>query len=176
VERSAITVRFCPVCASRLELRSLGDYADAHHPVCVECGFTLWQNPKPVVDALVLRDRGDQVDLLLGRRTSEPARGQWDTPGGFVDIGDRLEEVVRRECQREFGVDVEVGEMIGAFDDDFQGTQVVTIVYMCRYVSGQPQPLGPPVSDVRWFPLDELPPIAVPVIEQAIERLRNLRT
>ena len=169
----AESLRYCPVCASDLEVRGLGDYGDALHPTCDSCGFTLWQSPKPTVDALVLRVTDSEPSLLLGRRTGEPAREGWDTPGGFVDAGDRIEEVVRRECRREFGVEVEVEQLVGAFDDEYLGSPTVALVYACRYVSGEPRALGPPVDEVRWFPLEALPPISFPVIARAIEVYRD---
>lgn len=169
----AESLRYCPVCASELELQLRGDYEDATHPTCGACGFTLWQNPKPTVDALVLRDSDGEMSLLLGRRTTEPAREGWDTPGGFVNPGDRIEEVVLRECRREFGVEVEMEVLVGAFDDEYSGDQTVALVYACRYVSGEPRALGPPVDEVRWFPIDALPPIGFPVIARAIEVYRD---
>lgn len=148
---------YCPTCAGKLALQPMGDYDDALHPVCEDCGFVLWQSPKPTVDALVLRYEDDRETILLGRRAHEPSRGQWDTPGGFMNAGEQVEDVVRRECRREFGVEVEIEGIVGAFDDHYLDAPTVALVYACRYRSGHPRPLGPPVDEVRWSPATRSP-------------------
>lgn len=100
----------------------------------------------------------------------------WDTPGGFLNIGDRPEDALIRECRREAGVDVEVLEIVGAYEDEFGGTPTLTLMYHCRFVSGNPAPAGP-VDRVEWFPIDALPPLASQIIERAATVLRTrLRT
>jgi len=101
-------LRFCPRCSGALEWRSPHSPGIVH-PVCGSCGFTLWQNPKPCVDALIIRGAGRMTEVLLGRRAAEPETGYWDTPGNFLSVGNPLEEALVRECQREMRVEVEVG-------------------------------------------------------------------
>ena len=60
---------------------------------------------------------------------------------------------MKGECRREDGVEVGVEDLIGAFDGLQLGGQIVTLVYRCRCVSGEPRPAGP-VDRVAWFPLD----------------------
>ncbi len=166
-------LRYCPRCAGRLEWRAF-QYSDVHHPVCTNCGFILWQNPKPCVDALIIRGNGARVEVLLGRRLAEPYSGLWDIPGGFLNVGDHLEETLVRECKREMDIEVAVQELIGAFDDMFFDTQIVTLIFACKIVSGEPR-AADIIDEVKWFSLFEPPP-TTPVISQAIAKLNRHMT
>ena len=58
----------------------------------------------------------DQGRTVLIRRGTEPLRGQWSIPGGTIEIGETIEEAVRRELREETGLEVRVLEMIELFD------------------------------------------------------------
>ncbi|MEX0784002.1 MAG: NUDIX domain-containing protein [Dehalococcoidia bacterium] len=163
-------LRFCPRCADALEWRS-PHYAEVLHPVCVSCGFTLWQNPKPCVDALIIRGVGLTTEVLLGRRAQGPGSGQWDTPGNFLNVGDRLEAALVRECRREMGVEVEVESLLGAYEGPFGEADSITLVYVCRLKSGVPHP-AEIIDEVGWFSVAATPEIAFQPIRDAVNDLR----
>jgi|AntRauTorcE11898_2_1112593.scaffolds.fasta_scaffold99196_1 colanic acid biosynthesis protein WcaH len=54
--------------------------------------------------------------IVLGKRTNEPAKGEWFVPGGRVHKHERLVEAARRVASEELGVDVEVVETLGAYE------------------------------------------------------------
>lgn len=164
-------LRFCPRCAGALEWRPAGD-ARADHPVCTACGFILWQNPKPSVEALIVRRQDTRPEVLLGRLAAGPAGGLWDIPGGFLNAGDRLHEALIRECRREMDVEIRIGELLGAFEDTFFGTPIITLVYLCELASGVPR-AADIVDEVAWFPLVETPPLAYTSIGAAVAALRQ---
>lgn len=113
--------------------------------------------------------------VLLGRRRMPDGRTAWDMPGGFLNADDRVASALRRECLREMGVEIEVGEVLGAFDDDFAGAHIVSIVYICRITAGDPR--GADIIDgVRWFGLDEHVDAASPAVAEALDRLRQRTT
>ncbi len=162
---------FCPRCAARLEWREV-EYPDVLHPVCTKCGFILWQNVKPSVDALIVRGEVPHIEVLLGRQSAARANGRWGTPGGFLNAGDRIEAALIRECRREMGIEVAVGELVGVFEGMFYDIPMVDLIYACTIVSGEPRALDL-IDEVRWFSLDDLPELALDIERDAIDALRR---
>ncbi|MBA2717040.1 MAG: NUDIX domain-containing protein [Propionibacteriales bacterium] len=65
------------------------------------------------VGAVVLDERGH---LLVVRRGQPPAKGLWSLPGGRVQVGESLDDAVRREVLEETGLVVDVREAVGAVE------------------------------------------------------------
>jgi len=110
--------RFCPRCASSAEVsfpRSIR---------CPACGYRAYFNPKPVACAI---PRAPDGSLWLLQRAFDPGRGLWTFPGGFVDLGESVEDAARREVREELEIDVELGELVGVYsrEDD----RIVLIVF-----------------------------------------------
>ena len=164
---------FCPRCAERLEWRGV-EYPDVLHPVCARCGFILWQNVKASVDALIVRGGTPRVEVLLGRQSVAPANGHWGSPGGFLSVGDHIETALIRECRREMGIEVVVGERVGAFEGMFYDIPIVTLIYPCTIASGEPR-AADLIDEVRWFPLSDPPPLALEIEREAMDMLRRTR-
>lgn len=74
------------------------------------------QTPKLLVDCCVIK-KPDK--LVLIRRKYPPYRGQYALPGGFVDIGETVEQACTRELREETGLVVGTKdlELIGVFSD-----------------------------------------------------------
>jgi ADP-ribose pyrophosphatase YjhB (NUDIX family) len=130
----------------------------------------LWQNPKPSVQALIIRGGDGHFEILLGQRAEEPPGGLWDTPGGFLNVGDEPEAALVRECQREYGVLVGVHELIAAVTDSAFGPELA-LFYRCEIRSGEPRPADI-VDAVSWFSLTAPPRMAYKSDEEAIRALQ----
>ena len=92
--------RFCPRCGADAEIafpRSLS---------CPACGYGAYYNPKPVACAI---PRDGDGNVLLLRRGFDPGAGLWTFPGGFVDLGESVEQAALREVREELEIDVELG-------------------------------------------------------------------
>jgi 8-oxo-dGTP diphosphatase len=61
----------------------------------------------------------DQERVLLVRRATEPARGEWTIPGGLLEVGETLAEGVARELLEETGLTVRVVDLIEALERIF---------------------------------------------------------
>ncbi|MDX1909793.1 MAG: NUDIX domain-containing protein [Bacteroidia bacterium] len=103
------TYVFCPVCG-----KPLRDAVKAglEHRVCPDeaCGFVHWDNPVPVVAAIV--ERGDS--LLLVRSIGWPD-GWYALVTGFLEKGETPEDAVLREVQEETGLKAEMGSFVGVY-------------------------------------------------------------
>ncbi|MFC7078913.1 GDP-mannose mannosyl hydrolase [Halorussus caseinilyticus] len=75
------------------------------------------------VDLVVRHDGG----VVLGKRTNEPAKGEWFVPGGRLHKNERLEDAVARIAREELGVEVTIVGRLGAYEhlydrSEFEGT------------------------------------------------------
>jgi len=111
----------------------------------------------------VIVDRGRTV---LIRRGTEPLLGEWSIPGGTIEIGETIEEAVRRELREETGLEVRVLELIelfdriypqdGAADKKKPRFHFVIADYLCELVGGEPR-AGSDVTDLAFAREEELP-------------------
>lgn len=62
--------------------------------------------------------------VVLGKRSNEPAKGEWFVPGGRVQKGERLEAAVHRIADEELGTDVEIREELGVFEHFYETSEV----------------------------------------------------
>jgi 8-oxo-dGTP diphosphatase len=99
--------------------------------------------------------------ILLIKRGNEPGAGQWTLPGGVVELGESLEDAVRREVSEECGIKVEIEYLAGIVervirDDDGRIKYHYIITdYTARYTKGR-LVAGSDVTDIGWFSLDKL--------------------
>lgn len=141
--------KFCPLCGGALAPRLL----KANEPerlVCTACGFIFYLDPKLAVLALVPYRGG----LVLVRRGIEPGYGLWVVPGGFVDLGERVEEAVVRETQEETGLTVRVERLLNVHS--YRHSRTVVVSYVTAYVSGE-LTRGDEEMEVRVFRPEEIP-------------------
>ncbi len=92
------------------------------------------ETPKLMVDVIIPSERG----VVLIRRGTEPFKGQWALPGGFVEVGETLEEAAYREAAEETGLAVEVARLVGVYSDparDPRGHNV-SVAFLARVLSG----------------------------------------
>ena len=69
-------------------------------------------HPVVGVGAVVVRDG----KALIIKRAHEPRKGEWSLPGGLLELGESLQDAVRREIKEETSLDIEVGPIIETFD------------------------------------------------------------
>jgi NADH pyrophosphatase NudC (nudix superfamily) len=99
--------RYCPRCATPFETRELGGLA---RHVCPACDFTHWNNPTPVVAALL--QVGEHI--LLARNAAWPPR-MFALITGFLERDESPEEGVAREVKEETNLDARSVELIGVY-------------------------------------------------------------
>ncbi len=136
--------RYCPRCGREARVQFPRRIA------CEHCGYAAYYNPKPVACAIPVNPDGT---VILLRRGFAPGRGLWTFPGGFVDLGESVEDAARREVDEELGMAIELGELIGVYSrgDD----RVVLIVFAARAL-GVPG-TSPEAVEVQAFAPADIP-------------------
>lgn len=146
--------KYCPRCRGELE-RKVPKGDDRPRLVCCACGYVLYENPAPCVCAIVEKDG----KIMLTKRAEEPAKGKWDLPGGYIEVGETPEETLERELLEETGLSIEIERMLGFFLDTYGdgGTDTLNISFVVRPVGGVERP-GSDVAEIGWFDTNSLPP------------------
>ena len=116
----------------------------------------------------------EQHRLLLQHRTDD---NTWDFPGGYMEPGETTEETARREVREETGLDIGELTLFRVFaGKEFyyecpNGDQVFSVspVYVTNHARGDLCPDGDEGSEVRYFPIDDLPKEMLPQVKMMIE-------
>ncbi len=117
---------------------------------CEACGYLAIWSPEPVAGAIP-RDGGGRIWLL--RRTLHEGAGRWTFPGGYVELGESVEEAARRETREEMEIDIELGDLVGVYS---RATERTVLVVFAARALGVPRETDE-ASEVRAFAPDELP-------------------
>jgi ADP-ribose pyrophosphatase YjhB (NUDIX family) len=137
-------VRYCPRCGAEAEV------AFPRSITCGHCGYGAYYNPKPVACAIP-RDEDGRVWLL--RRAFDPGAGLWTFPGGFVDLGESVEDAARRETREELEIEVELGALVGVYS---RAEDRIVLVVFAAVARGVPRTTEE-ATEVRAFAPDEVP-------------------
>jgi ADP-ribose pyrophosphatase YjhB (NUDIX family) len=125
-------------------------------PVCPNCGWIYFADPK--VAAAVLIEQDGLV--LLVRRINEPARGLWTLPAGFVDADEDPALAAERECLEETGLVIHVTGLLDVISglEHPRGANLV-IIYRGQVQGGVLQARDD-ADQAGWFSRANLPPLA----------------
>jgi ADP-ribose pyrophosphatase YjhB (NUDIX family) len=85
--------------------------------------------------------------------------GEWQIPGGVLELDESIQDGVRREIQEETGVMVQVGRLTGIYKNMRQA--VVALVFRCAPESGDAQPTAE-ASEVRWITREQATEMMTP--------------
>ena len=122
-----------------------------------------YKYPRPAVTAdCIVITREAEPKVLLIQRGSEPFKGCWAFPGGFMNMDETTEQCAIRELEEETGLQVNNVIQIEAYskvDRDPRG-RTVTVAYLAivdrpLVVIGQDD-----AAKAEWWPLSNLPELA----------------
>lgn len=117
-----------------------------------------YATPKVDVRAAVIKNN----QILLVQESTDKC---WAMPGGWADVGDIPSQVAIRETKEESGYDVIPKKVIGVFDANRLGGHLelfhaFKIVFLCDLIGGEAR-ISDETLDVKFFPLDNLPPLSL---------------
>ena len=94
------------------------------------------ETPKLMVDVVIPSEGGRVVPI---RRGGDPYEGRWALPGGFVEVGETVEQAAVREAAEETGLAVELARLVGVYSEperDPRGHNV-SLAFLARVLSGE---------------------------------------
>lgn len=140
--------RYCPQCRSALApIVVMEDGGPTERMRCPACGFTHWNNPTPVLAAIV-QYRGQ---VLLARNAAWTRR-MFALITGFMEAGETPQEGIRREIREETSLRTQSLDLVGVYD--FQRMNQVIIAW--HAVCDGDIRLSPELSEYRLYDLPEL--------------------
>lgn len=111
--------------------------------------------PKHSVSVAGIVVRDDDRVLVIKRDDN----GQWEAPGGVLELNESFEAGVRREVLEETGLEVTVERLTGVYKNLTQG--IVALVYRCRPSGGEPHATEE-AREIRWMTSEEVQSAMVP--------------
>ena len=145
------------------------------------------ERPLVSVDLAIFTVRSGALHVLLVRRpdeSTEPYKGQWALPGGFIRIGldEDLEACARRKLAEKTGIEspyLEQVAAVGSATRDPRGWSVTQVYFALIPSEGLHLQAGANAGAVEWHPLrgDHVAlPLAfdhASLLQQALTRLRS---
>ena len=141
-------VRFCPQCGQPLHAVDVNGQL-RQRCVAAGCGYVHWDNPTPVVAAIVELDG----IIILARNKSWPEK-MYGLITGFLEKGETPEQAILREVREELGLDAVAAHFIGNYAF-FEMNQLI----LAYHVPARGKiTLGDELADFRQVPVERLKP------------------
>ena len=117
-------MKFCPQCGSELIEKQHDDRLRIVCSDLSDCGYVFWNNPTPVVGAIVEHEG----DIILARNAAWPP--EWYAIiTGFLEQGESAEQGILREVKEELNLDCEIVEFVGVYDF-FKMNQLILVYHV----------------------------------------------
>jgi len=153
--------KFCPQCAAELVSTEVDGTTRLK---CPACDFVFWDNPVPVVAAIVEHEG----KVILTRSKGWPEK--WlGLVAGFLEKGETPEAGVLREVREELGLEGEIVSFVGHYA--FELRNQVIFAYHVR-AEGEIR-LGDELETVKAVPPEEVRPWRIgtgPALKDWLER------
>ncbi len=125
-------------------------------PFAPRAGGEHFADPKVAVGVFI--EKNDKI--LFVQRASNPHRGKWSLPAGFVNAGEDPAEAAYRECLEETNLKTRATRILGIYaEKEHEGGADFIIVYRAEVINGNLF-AADDAADAAWFARDNLPELA----------------
>lgn len=142
--------RYCPSCGSAVD-----DKQARTEVKCSSCGDKWYRNPAPTVGCVLVRNGR----ALVSKRGSDPFKGRYDVPGGFLEPGEDAIEGLKREIKEELGVEIDTSMadclQIAPHRYGPDGDWTLAIGFKAAITSGEPE-ASDDVAAIEWVDPSQL--------------------
>ena len=99
-------LEYCSNCGKK-NIYGYIDGNERYH--CPSCKAIHYQNPKPTATLICPK----KESILLVQRAFDPGKGEWGLPGGFLELGETLNQGAKRELKEETNLNGECIKLLG---------------------------------------------------------------
>ena len=140
--------KFCSHCGTATQL-----HHSEHAMVCPACGYHQYPRVQPCVITVITRGE----DEILLAKNARNTRQMYGLIAGFVEVGETLEDAVRRETLEEVGLQVKNVQYLASQPWPFPSN--LMIAFKAEYAAGDLVLQEDEISDAAFFKFDDLPEI-----------------
>lgn len=125
-----------------------------------------------VVAAIICDSFENTNKIFATARGYGEFKGQWEFPGGKVEIGETPQQALIREIKEELDVKIEVGEFIDTIEYDYPTFHLSMDCFWCVVVDGEI--ILKEAESAKWLDKEELYIVDwLPADMALIEKLQN---
>lgn len=136
---------FCSACGAALK-----EHPSENARICPDCRKVHYPRIEPCVIAVIKKD--EQILLLRHRQRNQDI---YACLAGFVEVGETLEQALKREVREETGLEIKNIQYAGSQSWPFPDQ--LMIAFYADYESGELKLQEDEISDAGWFRRDCLP-------------------
>ena len=141
--------KFCSHCGHQTEA-----HASEYAMICPACGYHQYPRVNPCVITVITRGKDE---ILLAKSTRNKNSSMYGLIAGFIEVGETLEDAVRRETMEEVGLKLKNIQYLASQPWPFPSN--LMIAFKAEYASGDIALQPEEISDAAFFKFDQLPEI-----------------
>lgn len=105
--------------------------------------------------------------VLVGQRPEgHSLAGQWEFPGGKIELGENPEQALKRELHEELGIEAEVGTLRHSHTHSYGDRGILILFYDVTLWKGEPK--SQHHTELRWIKPEELQTMEIPEANRKI--------
>ncbi len=108
-----------------------------------------------VVCGIIVRNDGY---VLIGQRpVGKHLAGQWEFPGGKIELNESAEDALHREIREELGIGINIVYEFQCLHHTYDdGIPITMIPFVCELINGQEKPKPLEHISLEWVPEEEI--------------------
>lgn len=99
--------------------------------------------------------------VLVGQRPEgHTLAGQWEFPGGKIELGEQPREALQRELFEELGIKADIGDLKMTWTHSYPEVGILLLFFEVLFWKGEPKPVHH--TELRWVTFEELEKLDIP--------------